>query len=199
MGGCVRPRNAVHAGRQQDAVPVDGGRLRQLVGHEDANAVALYRLDGRAGAGAVEAPHVHFHPRRELAHAGFGDQVELLDAIVHAPRKRPAIEGDDGVERPAGGRRRRWLRSSRRLHHSLRQRGGADPAHRRRAERDRAGGLEEVTTIRHCCSFSVSFGSGAPLRPRAGRRCWHPESGQSALSAGWCQRPRNHAAPGRTP
>ena len=51
-------RHAVHAVGQALAVPVDAGVLGQFVGDEDAHAVALNHLNGRARALAVVAPHV---------------------------------------------------------------------------------------------------------------------------------------------
>ena len=49
--------DAIHAGRQDHAVPMDGCVLRQLVGDEDAHALAFHRLDGRPGRLPVIAPH----------------------------------------------------------------------------------------------------------------------------------------------
>ena len=66
-------------------MPVHGRVLRQLVGDEDADLVALDRLDGRAGRLAVVAPQMRLHAGRELAHDRLGDEMELLPVAVHAP------------------------------------------------------------------------------------------------------------------
>ncbi len=78
--------DAVHAVGQQDAVPVHGGVLGQLVGDEDAHAVAFDHLDGGAGALAVVAPQVGLDAGRDLAHHGLGDEVEFLDAVPSCAR-----------------------------------------------------------------------------------------------------------------
>ena len=101
--GLVQATHAVHAVGQALAVPVDGGVLGQLVGDEDAHAVALDHLDGRARALAVVAPHVDLEARRDLAHHGFGHQVEFLDVVVHPPGQGPAVERDHRVVGSAGG------------------------------------------------------------------------------------------------
>ena len=44
---------------------------------------------------------------RELAHHGLGHQVELFDALVHAPGQGPAIERHHGVVGLVGFRRQR--------------------------------------------------------------------------------------------
>ena len=92
-----QPADAVHAVRQQDAVPVDRGVLGQLVGDEDAHLVAFDALDRRPRRLAVVAPQVRRHAGRELAAHRLGDEVELLPAVVHAPGQRPAVQRDDRV------------------------------------------------------------------------------------------------------
>jgi hypothetical protein len=84
-GALVQTAHAVHAAGQTLTVPVNGGVLGQLVGHEDADAVAFDHFDGGSRALAVVTPHVHLEARRNLAHHGLGHQVEFLDAVVHAP------------------------------------------------------------------------------------------------------------------
>jgi hypothetical protein len=49
MPRLVQAGDAVHAVGQALAVPVDAGELGQLVGDEDAHAVAFDHLDGRPG------------------------------------------------------------------------------------------------------------------------------------------------------
>ncbi|MET4020630.1 hypothetical protein ABIC10_005752 [Bradyrhizobium sp. S3.2.12] len=68
-------------------VPVHGGVFGQSVGDEDADLVALDRLDGRTRRLAVIAPQIHLHAFGELAHHGFGDEVEFLPVAVHAERQ----------------------------------------------------------------------------------------------------------------
>ena len=120
-GALIQAAYAVHAAGQALAVPVDGGVLRQLVGHEDAHAVALDHLDGGAWALAVVTPHVDLEARRYLPHHRLGYQVELLDAIVHAPGQGPAIERDHRVIGPAGLGHQRRRGIDRSLDHRLRQ------------------------------------------------------------------------------
>ena len=96
--------DAIHAVRQQHAVPVDGGVLGQLVGDEDADLVAFDRLDGRPGRLAVVAPQMRLHAGRDLAHHRLGDEMEFLPVAVHAPRQRPAVQRHHRlIVRPARG------------------------------------------------------------------------------------------------
>jgi hypothetical protein len=46
---------------------------------------------------AVVAPEMGLEARRHFANHGFGHQMEFLDALVHAPRQGPAVEGDHRV------------------------------------------------------------------------------------------------------
>ncbi len=103
-GALGQAAHTVHAAGQALAVPVDGGVLGQLVGHEETQAITLDHLDGGARALAVVAPHVHLEARRHLAHHGLGHQVEFLDAVVHAPGQGPPVERDHRVVGPSGGR-----------------------------------------------------------------------------------------------
>ena len=100
--------DAVHAVRQQHAVPMHGGVLGQLVGDEDADLVAFDRLDGRARRLAVIAPQLAPSCRaRSRAHL-LGDEMELLPLAVHAPRQRPAVQRHHRlVVLAVGGRERR--------------------------------------------------------------------------------------------
>ena len=83
----VQSPDAIHAVGQQDAVPVDRRVLGQFVGDEDTNAIAFDSLDRGTRRRAVVAPAVDEHAGRELALDGLRDEVEFLDAIVHAPRQ----------------------------------------------------------------------------------------------------------------
>ena len=59
-------------------MPVDGRVLGELVGDEDANAVAFHGFDGGSGTLAVVAPKVRLHARCQFPHDRFGDQVVVL-------------------------------------------------------------------------------------------------------------------------
>ena len=99
--------DAVHAGRQDQPVPVDRCVFGQPVGHEDADAVSLDRLDRGAGGLAVIAPQMRDHAFGQFAFHWFGDKVEFLDAVVHPVRQGPAVQRDHGrVIRPRCGARR---------------------------------------------------------------------------------------------
>ena len=87
-----QPADAVHAVRQQHAVPMHGRVLGQFVGNEDADLVALDRLDGRTGRLAVIAPQSSRHAGRDLARHFLGDQMELLPLAVHLEGQRPAVQ-----------------------------------------------------------------------------------------------------------
>src|SRR6185437_9956305 len=55
------PADAIHAVREQHAVPMDCGVLGQLIGDEDPHLVALDHLNGRARRLAVIAPKPRGH------------------------------------------------------------------------------------------------------------------------------------------
>ena len=84
--------DAIHAVRQHQPMPVNGGVLGQAIGHEDAHPVTFHRLDGRAGALPVVAPQPGLHAGCDLARHRLGHQMELLPATTHAPGQGPAIE-----------------------------------------------------------------------------------------------------------
>jgi len=102
--------NTIHAMRQTYAVPVDCRVLGQPVGYEYSEPIALDAFDRRTGRLTVIAPQVRGHTQGDLALHGFGDEVKLLDAILHAPGKRPAVERDDRLKGAARRRCRRRLR-----------------------------------------------------------------------------------------
>jgi hypothetical protein len=130
----------VHAVGQELAVPVHRCVLRQLVGDEDADLIALDCLNGRAGRLAVVAPQVRLHAGGELAHHGLGDEVELLPVAVLPPGQGPAVEGDDGlVVRSA-------LRVERRLHRGLGHDRRLGQAGGLRAPADHGGSREGETS-----------------------------------------------------
>src|SRR5262245_57259786 len=68
--------DAVHAIRDQHAVPMNSGVLRQLIGDEDAYFVALDHLDSRPWCLAVVAPQLRSHAGSNLARHLLGDEVE---------------------------------------------------------------------------------------------------------------------------
>jgi hypothetical protein len=146
----VQAADAVHAARNDHAVPVHGGVFGQSVGDEDADLVAFDRLDGRPRRLAVIAPEIDLHAFGEFAHHGLGDEMEFLPVAVHAERQRPAVEGDDGtIIRPA-------LRMQRRLHHHLvhvrgfRNRCGLDAAADCGCACQR-GGAQKSSAGKHLC------------------------------------------------
>ncbi|CUH99392.1 hypothetical protein PHA8399_01511 [Leisingera aquaemixtae] len=100
--------NPVHAGGQDQPVPMHRGMLRQLVGHINPHPVALHRLDGGAGGLAVVAPQVSDHAVGQLALDRLGHQVEFLHPVVHPERQGPAVQRDHRVVvRPSGWGQRR--------------------------------------------------------------------------------------------
>ncbi|OMP13455.1 hypothetical protein COLO4_01653 [Corchorus olitorius] len=160
--------HAVHAGGQDHAVPVHRGVLGQLVGHEDAHAIAFYAFDRRAGALAVVAPEMARHAGCEFALDGLGHEVELLPAAAHAPRQRPAVERDDGVVGPAVGRRKRRLRGGLRLQRCFGQRGRAGARDHRCAQHGRARATEKLTSGNHVQCPWGEVGAGAAAFASAG-------------------------------
>ena len=88
--------DTIHSAGQTLPVPMNGGVLRQAVGDEDAHPVAFDHFDRWAGALSVVTPQVGIHARSDLPHNRLGHKVKLLDALVHAPQQRPAVEGDHG-------------------------------------------------------------------------------------------------------
>ena len=78
-------------------MPVNRCFFWQPVGHEYTHTIALDDFDRRAGTLTVVAPHVDFEARRHFAHNRFSHQMKFLNTFVHAIRKRPAIERDDGA------------------------------------------------------------------------------------------------------
>ena len=64
--GLRETAHAIHAVRQQHAVPVDRRVLGQFVGDEDAQLVAFHAFDRRPGRLAVVAPEMRGHAGRHL-------------------------------------------------------------------------------------------------------------------------------------
>ena len=97
MCGWVEAADAVHAVRQELAVPVHAvcsGSLLVTKMRTWSPSTASIVGPGRL---AVVAPQMRLHAGRELAHDRLGDEVELLPVAVHAPGQRPAVERDDGL------------------------------------------------------------------------------------------------------
>ena len=171
--GLVQAGDAIHAVGQALAVPVHAGHLRQLVGDKDAHPVPLDDLDRRARALAVVAPQMGLETGGHLAHHRLGHQVELLDAVVHAPGQGPAVERDDRVVGPAGvghqGRHGVGLGLDDRFgqggHHHLADRGSRD------CSRDGTSAADEIASRNHVIvpGFSAQRQHrGRP--PKRGRR-----------------------------
>ena len=90
----VEPAHTVHAARQDNAVPVDRGRLRELVRDQDTDPIALNRLDRRPGRLPVVTPGVHDHAGSDFVPAGFNGEPEHLDAVLHREGQRAAVRRD---------------------------------------------------------------------------------------------------------
>lgn len=102
--------DAVHAVGQEEAVPVDAGGFGEVVGDEDANAVAFDGLDGGAGGGAVVAPAIDDDAWEEFLTDGFCDEAKDLDAVVEFVGEGGPVGSDDGCV--VGGGISRGRRSS---------------------------------------------------------------------------------------
>ena len=76
-------------------MPVHGGRRRQMIGHVDAHAITLHRLNHRAGCVAVVPPALRHKPGREFMWHDFGGEMKDLHAINDAKGQRTAIGHDD--------------------------------------------------------------------------------------------------------
>ncbi len=124
----IEAAHSVHSVRHDHAVPVHRGVFGQFVGDEDAHLVAFDRFDGWTRSLPVVAPQVCFHPFREFAHHGFGDEMEFLPVAVHPPWQRPSVERHDravvGTGRGMEGRLQHRLFHDRRF----RNVGGLHPA-----------------------------------------------------------------------
>ena len=148
---------------------MNGRVLRQAVGDEDAHPVAFDHFDRWAGALSVVTPQVGIHAGSDLPHNRLGHKVKLLDALVHAPRQRPAVEGDHRVIGPTGAgdasreMRRRRVRIL--LQDEFRKCGHGDGTDRGRGHgaTGQAQALDECATGCHRVSFRFSDPDG---------RCW---------------------------
>ena len=140
----IETTDAVHAVRQALAMPMHCCIFGELVGDVDADLVALDRLDRRAGGLTIIAPEIGIHARRNLAHHGFGDEVEFLPIAIHFPRQGPAVERRDRlVIRPGlwheWSLRRRAL-GRRRLRHGSK---GRPPGNHAGAGKNKAGAADK--------------------------------------------------------
>ncbi len=153
-GGAAQPVHAVHSRGNDEPVPMHCRGLGQPVGHEDADPVAFHGLDRRAGRGAVVAPEMGDRPLGQLALDGLGDEMELLDAVLHAPGQRPAVQRDDGVVIRARAGRRGGLGARGARQRGLRQgpvrglRPGLGGHHRGACGTGHTGS-EQLTSIHH--------------------------------------------------
>src|SRR5437868_4947722 len=82
-GFLIEAGDAVHAIGEEDAVPVNAGRLGEAVGDVDADTVAFDDLDGGAGGAAVVAPAFGLKPGRERVVDLLSGEVENLHAVGH--------------------------------------------------------------------------------------------------------------------
>ena len=115
----IETAHAVHAVRDDEAVPVHRGPLGQFVRDEDAHAIAFERLDRRPRRRAVVAPAVHVEAVDELTAHRLGGEMKLLHAAHHLVRQRRSdIRRDHaGATRTADAFRRfglSWLALDRR-------------------------------------------------------------------------------------
>ncbi len=175
--------DTVHAVRHAHAVPVDRRPLGEIVGHEDADALAFDRLDRGAGRSPVIAPAIDDHAGREFPLHGLGDKVELLDPVHHPPAQRTTVRGDDGRVPRAGRRRERRLgsrgrRSLRVPGHSrlrpaaaLRWRlsGAGGTREQRGGPRDGGAAPQQVSACGHGCSPCGSGSDADGRRPPTSR------------------------------
>ncbi len=83
--------NPVHAGGQDQPMPMHARVLRQLVGHIDAHAVAFDCLDRRTCGLAVIAPQMCNHAIGQFPFHRFCNEVKFLHPVVHPVRQRPAV------------------------------------------------------------------------------------------------------------
>jgi hypothetical protein len=97
------PGNAVLRDGNFEAVPVQGSGFREMIFEDDANAIALMDLNGRAGTRAVVAPSVDSFERRDFSPHGFGAEIEDFDGAIHGERKIGQIGRGHGHE--GSGRR----------------------------------------------------------------------------------------------
>jgi len=93
--GLAQTAHTVHAGGQDDAMPVDRGGLRQTVGDVDVHPITLHGFDGRARCPAIVAPAVAFQARSKLVLHRFGNEVEDLHPLYDPKGKRPAVRSHD--------------------------------------------------------------------------------------------------------
>ena len=145
----------VHAVGQALAVPVDTRVFGQLVGHENAHAIALDHFDRRSGRLPVVAPEIGLEARRHLPHDRLSHQVKLLHVVVHSPGQGPAIEGDHGVVGPTARRRQRSHGVGCRLKHGLGQCGHRDLAHAGSGQGagDGTGAAQKIASVCHVVRF----------------------------------------------
>src|SRR5262249_2709607 len=86
-----------------------GRMLRELIGDEDTDLVALDAFDSWPRRLAVIAPQMCRHAGSEFALCGFGNEVKLLPIVLHSPGQRPAVQSDDRLIIGPVGRQQWWL------------------------------------------------------------------------------------------
>src|SRR3989475_6465824 len=83
----TRTGRSVHLVRDFETVPMHRCRFGKMVVHDDPNAIALVHLNRRAGSAAVVTPEVNDPARKDLLCDRLGNEMEFLNAPIHAPRK----------------------------------------------------------------------------------------------------------------
>jgi hypothetical protein len=63
-------------------MPVDPGRLRELVMNDDAHAIALDRLDRGTWHRVIKSPYVEVKAGKEFSTGVLAVEVKLLGAIL---------------------------------------------------------------------------------------------------------------------
>jgi hypothetical protein len=92
--------DAVHRLRYLKAVPMNGGRLWQMVVEDNPNPIPLVDLDRRARSAAVVPPKVNDSAWKNLLFHRLSDQVEDLHSAIHLERQVGHILGVDGNVSP---------------------------------------------------------------------------------------------------
>src|SRR5216683_3960740 len=83
----TRTGRSVHLVRDFEAVPVHRCRFGKVVVHDDPNAITLVHLNRWPWSIAVVTPEVNDPAGKDLLFDRLGDEMEFLNAPVHAARK----------------------------------------------------------------------------------------------------------------
>lgn len=159
------------------------GVLGERVGDEDANPIALDRLDGRGRRLNVVARKASDHAGGDLSLHRLDDELDLLQSVAsNAPGQGPAIERHHRVLAGVGVRGERRLSAG--LGHRRRLRDGRfrrSPRHRAGAEEERVGGADDLPPIHgRSLTWSTGLRSGARNSDHAAASESRPTSGPRA-------------------